>query len=180
MHPAMPRMPHRWHPSAPSGWMILPISALARSSCNFGKLFLKQQDRAARRLSGPVFLRREIKKNDFFSVLALSVSHCSTAYSLFLALPFSPNRRKSAKGRTLGKTGSFAVLPKPLTLGEVALRSNDGEGKAADKQILPRSDTELVSAPDPNRYTEPVKSHSSRNLEKLPVFCRNLSLKWQL
>ena len=98
---------------------------------------MKQQDRTARRLSGPVFLRREIKKNDFFSVLALSVSHCSTAYSLFLALPFSPNRRKSAKGRTLGKTGSFAVLPKPLTLGEVALRSNDGEGKAADNQILP-------------------------------------------
>ena len=160
--------------------MILPISALARSSCNFAELFLKQQDRTARRLSGPVFLRRETKKNDFFSVLALSVSHCSTSYSLFLALPFSPNRRKSAKGRTLGKTGSFAVLPKPLTLGEVALRSNDGEGKAADNQILPRSDTELVSATAPYCYTEPVKSHSSQNLEKLPVFCRNLFLKWQL
>ena len=144
------------------------------------KIFLKQQDRAARRLSGPVSLKREIKKNDFFSVLALSVSHCSTAYFLFLALPFSPNRRKSVKGRTLGKTGSFAVLPKPLTLGEVALRSNDGEGKAADNQILPRSDTELVSAPVPYCYTEPVKSHSSQNLEILPVFCRNLSLKWQL
>ena len=34
MRPAMPRLPHRWHPSAPSVWMILPISALARSSCN--------------------------------------------------------------------------------------------------------------------------------------------------
>ena len=97
-----------------------------------------------------MFLKRKIKKNDFFSVLALSVSHCSTAYFRFLALPFSPNRRKSVKGRTLGKTGSFAVLPKPLTLGEVALRSNDGEGKAADNQILPRSDTELVSATVPS------------------------------
>ncbi len=28
----------------------------------------------------------------------------------------------SPKGRALGKTGNFAVLPKPLTLGEVALR----------------------------------------------------------
>ena len=34
MRPAMPRLPHRWHPSALSAWMILPISALARSSCN--------------------------------------------------------------------------------------------------------------------------------------------------
>jgi len=97
--------------------------------------------------------------------LALSVSH---------ALDSSP------KVGALGKTGNFAVLPKPLTLGEVALRSNDGEGKAADNQILPRSDTELVSATVPYCYTEPVKSHSSQNLEKLPVFCRNLSSKWQL
>ena len=112
--------------------MILPISALARSSCNFAELFLKQQDRTARRLSGPVFLRRETKKNDFFSVLALSVSHCSTSYSLFLALPFSPNRRKSAKGRTLGKTGSFAVLPKPLTLRKDSPRSGRDVASATE------------------------------------------------
>ena len=65
-------------------------------------------------------------------------------------------------------------------VGNVALRSNDGEGKAADNQILPRSDTELVSATAPYCYTELVKSHSSQNLERLPVFCRNFSLKWQL
>ncbi len=34
MHPVTPRMPPLWHPSAPSVWMILPISASARSSCN--------------------------------------------------------------------------------------------------------------------------------------------------
>ena len=36
------------------------------------------------------------------------------------------------------RKGFFAPsgLPKPLPLGEVALRSNDGEGKDADKQLL--------------------------------------------
>ena len=35
----------------------------------------------------------------------------------------------SPKGRALGKIKSFAVLPKPLPLGEVDLRSKDGEGE---------------------------------------------------
>ena len=43
----------------------------------------------------------------FVSVLALSVSHS------FEAPP---------KGGALGKTENFAVLPRPLTLGEVARR----------------------------------------------------------
>ena len=68
----------------------------------------------------------------FFSVLALSVSHCSTAYSLFLALPFSPNRGKSVKGRTFGKTGSFAVLPKPLTLRKDSPRSGRDVASATE------------------------------------------------
>ena len=33
-----------------------------------------------------------------------------------------------------GISGNGAGWPKPLTLGEVALRSNDGEGKDADKK----------------------------------------------
>ena len=33
MLPVTQKLPHPWHPSAPSAWMILPISALARSSC---------------------------------------------------------------------------------------------------------------------------------------------------
>ena len=37
----------------------------------------------------------------------------------------------SPKGGALGKTGNFAVLPRPLPLGEVASRSDDGEGEAA-------------------------------------------------
>ena len=37
----------------------------------------------------------------------------------------------SPKGRALGKTKSFAVLPKPLPSGEVDLRSKDGEGEDA-------------------------------------------------
>ena len=37
----------------------------------------------------------------------------------------------SPKGRALGKTRSFAVLPKPLPSGEVDLRSKDGEGEDA-------------------------------------------------
>ena len=36
------------------------------------------------------------------------------------------------KGGALGKTGNFAVLPRPLPLGEVAERSEDGEGKRQD------------------------------------------------
>ena len=43
----------------------------------------------------------------FVSVLALSVSHSFDS---------------SPKGGTLGKTGKFTVLPRPLTLGEVARR----------------------------------------------------------
>ena len=49
----------------------------------------------------------------FVSVLALSVSHSFDS---------------SPKGGALGKTGNFAVLPRPLPLGEVASRSDDGEG----------------------------------------------------
>ncbi|MCI5573576.1 MAG: hypothetical protein MR373_07850 [Faecalibacterium prausnitzii] len=37
----------------------------------------------------------------------------------------------SPKGRALGKTKDFAVLPMPLPLGEVDLRSKDGEGEDA-------------------------------------------------
>ena len=33
MLPVTQKLPHPWHPSAPSAWMILPISASARSSC---------------------------------------------------------------------------------------------------------------------------------------------------
>lgn len=35
MLPVTQKLPHPWHPSAPSAWMILPISASARSSCKF-------------------------------------------------------------------------------------------------------------------------------------------------
>ena len=66
----------------------------------------------------------------------LSLALIDRLFPLF-GFAIFPNRGKSVKGRTFGKTGSFAVLPKPLTLGEVALRSNDGEGKAVDNQILP-------------------------------------------
>ena len=52
----------------------------------------------------------------FVSVLALSVSHSFDS---------------SPKGGALGKAGRFSVLPKPLPLGEVALRSKDGEGEDA-------------------------------------------------
>ena len=77
----------------------------------------------------------------FVRVLALSVSHSfdrfpflSLARHLFLSLSpavtflpgagrICPGRGKSfLKGGTLGKTGNFAVLPRPLTLGEVARR----------------------------------------------------------
>ena len=37
----------------------------------------------------------------------------------------------SPKGEALGKTKDFAVLPKPPPLGEVDLRSEDGEGEDA-------------------------------------------------
>ena len=55
--------------------------------------------------------------NQLFEVgiLALSASLCSAA------LP---------KGEPLAKPKCFSVMPKPLTLGEVASRSDDGEGEA--------------------------------------------------
>ena len=53
----------------------------------------------------------------------------------FLALPFSPDRGKSfPKGEPLAKPETLRGLPRPLTLGEVALRSNDGEGKDAENK----------------------------------------------
>ncbi|RJW77729.1 hypothetical protein DWV57_10170 [Faecalibacterium sp. AF10-46] len=55
--------------------------------------------------------------NQLFEVgiLALSASLC------LAALP---------KGEPLAKPKCFSVMPKPLTLGEVASRSDDGEGEA--------------------------------------------------
>ena len=177
--------------------MILPISALARSSCNFGKLFLKQQDRTARRLSGPVFLRREIRKNDFFQrPRSLSLALLDSLFPLFgFAIFPQPGeicqRQNLWQNWELCRTAKASHFEERLSpvgercrvsdrVGNVALRSNDGEGKAADDRILPKPDAKVVSAPAQNGYTEPVKSHSSQNLENLPVFCRNFSLKWQL
>ena len=174
----------------------MPISALARSSCN-SKNILKQQDRAARRLSGPVFLRREIRKNDLFSASSPSQSRIDRQIIPTFWLCHFPQpgeicqRQNLWQNWELCRTAKASHFEERLSLvgerwrvsdrvGNVALRSNDGEGKAADNQILPRSDTELVSATAPYCYTESVKSHSSQNLENLPVFCRNLSLKWQL
>ena len=48
------------------------------------------------------------------------------------------------------------------------------------KGFYPKLTPSWFRVGQPLRYTVPVKSHSSQNLEKLPVFCRNLSLKWQL
>ena len=46
-----------------------------------------------------------------------------------LALSVSHTLDSSPKVGALGKTGNFAVLPRPLPLGEVASRSDDGEGE---------------------------------------------------
>ena len=56
---------------------------------------------------------------------------CSMLFVSVLALSVSHSFDSSPKGGALGKTGKFAVLPRPLTLGEVASRSDDGEGEAA-------------------------------------------------
>ena len=45
-----------------------------------------------------------------------------------LALSVSLTLASSPKGGALGKTGNVTVLPRPLTLGEVAECSEDGEG----------------------------------------------------
>ena len=144
-----------------------------------------------------MFLRREIKKNDFFQrPRPLSLALLDRLFPLFgFAIFPQPEeicqRQNPWQNWDLCRTAKASHFEERLSpvgercrvsdrVGNVALRSNDGEGKAADNQILPRSDTELVLATAPYCYTEPVKSHSSQNLEKLPVFCRNLSLKWQL
>ena len=58
----------------------------------------------------------------------------------------------SPKGRALGKEGRLCGMQKPLPLGEVASRSDDGEGKPvsrepphSDKQVLWQSDA--IAAP---------------------------------
>ena len=88
--------------------MILPISALARSSCNFAELFLKQQDRAARRLSGPVFLRREIRKNDLSSASSPSQS-CIDRQIIptFWLCHFPPTGGNLSKAEPLEKLGAL-------------------------------------------------------------------------
>ena len=43
--------------------------------------------------------------------------------------PSQALRASSPKGGALGKTGKFSALPRPLPLGEVDLRSKDGEGE---------------------------------------------------
>ncbi len=67
----------------------------------------------------------------------------------------------SPKGRALGKTRSFAVLPKPLPLGEVDLRSKDGEGEDAihrtAKKALPSG--ELSSECETERVCVAANSH---------------------
>ena len=45
------------------------------------------------------------------------------------ARPLRRYRASSPKGGALGKTRNFTVLPRPLPLGEVASRSDDGEGE---------------------------------------------------
>ena len=66
----------------------------------------------------------------------------------------SPKRKDPLPELQSPKGGFFAPcgLPKPLPLGEVALRSNDGEGKPgteeplrSDRQALCQSDTIAVS-----------------------------------
>ena len=161
--------------------MILPISALARSSCNFGKLFLKQQDRAARRLSGPVFLRREIRKNDFSSASSPSPSRIARPLiPSFWLCYFPPTGGKLPKAEPLAKLGALPYC-QSLSLWE---RWHCGamteRARPLTIKFYPDLTQSWFRAGQPLRDTEPVKSHSSRNLEKLPVFCRNLSLKWQL
>ena len=87
--------------------MILPISALARSSCN-SKNILKQQDRAARRLSGPVFLRREIRKNDLSSASSPSQS-CIDRQIIptFWLCHFPPTGGNLPKAEPLEKLGAL-------------------------------------------------------------------------
>ena len=75
----------------------------------------------------------------FFVKMAL-VQTCSPSQALTRQIPpfvaarhLPPERGKSfLKGRASGETGNFAVMPRPLPLGEVDLRSKDGEGEDAD------------------------------------------------
>ena len=57
--------------------------------------------------------------------------------------PLRRFRASSPKGRASGEEIKFVVLPRPLPLGEVALRSNDGEGKPGTKEPL-RSDGQAL------------------------------------
>ena len=65
-------------------------------------------------------------------------------------------------GEPLAKPFTLRGLPRPLPLGEVALRSNDGEGKPvsqeppySDKQALRQSDAIAVPA-SPRQHPSPL------------------------
>ena len=58
----------------------------------------------------------------------LTTDHCPLDSILALSVTCGDS---SPKGRALGKTKSFFSSPEPLPLGEVDLRSKDGEGEDA-------------------------------------------------
>ena len=86
---------------------------------------VQRQNFCAGQLYGAVQDRKQLRR------LALSGRLLASSCSPF----FSPDRGKSfPKGEPLAKPETLRGLPRPLTLGEVALRSNDGEGKDAENK----------------------------------------------
>ena len=91
------------------------------------------------------------------SVLALSVTCGDTSPKGrgfrsrvgFSSSNLSVSLRSTAPlvGEPLAKPFTLRGLPKPLPLGEVALRSNDGEGKPSTKEPL-RSDGQALCQSD--------------------------------
>ena len=161
--------------------MILPISALARSSCNFGELFLKQQDRAARRLSGPVFLRREIRRNDFSSAFSPSQSRIARPLiPSFWLCHFPPTGGNLPKAEPLAKLGALPYC-QSLSLWE---RWHCGAMTERARPLTIKFYPDLTQGWFQPRPHTAILSLSKvillKILEKLPVFCRNFSLKWQL
>mgnify|MGYP004469452055 CR=1 FL=1 len=107
---------------------------------NFGVL------KSLRTFQNPFFTGGAVKASGRCSGLALSGAYapdppfCRCATSSPGAGEVFPQRESPwHRGKVFGKAIKFAVSPEPLPLGEVDLRSKDGEGEDACQRTRPRT-----------------------------------------
>ena len=117
----------RWHASAERG------TAVERMRDGEGKAVSQEQRNTA---IETLFVRVRVSLCFSFSSVGLALSGADApAVPLFgFAIFPRPGEIFPKGGEPLAKPETLRGLPRPLTLGEVALRSNDGEGKDAENK----------------------------------------------